>query len=202
MEVSSENVNASEVELDTDIKNDESPESVKPESEFNTVSSVERNDDESKMECSNESNEENSADRTAESPTTGDNNNPWSSTKCVFCKQCLNASDEPKLLECLHSACGSCIKSKISEVQSTQQDENAKQNVNTISCALCKIACRQSQIIDNRFLNEISGSDESTESNKTEDLKCNSCSDNDIATSWCVECSEFICNKCVQAHKR
>lgn len=34
------------------------------------------------------------------------------------------------------------------------------------------------------------------------DQKCNSCSDDNAATSWCCECSEFICDVCVQAHQR
>lgn len=33
-------------------------------------------------------------------------------------------------------------------------------------------------------------------------IKCSSCSDDVSATSWCVECSEFICDSCVQAHQR
>lgn len=30
------------------------------------------------------------------------------------------------------------------------------------------------------------------------DLKCSSCQDGAPATSWCVECAEFICDDCVQ----
>lgn len=33
-------------------------------------------------------------------------------------------------------------------------------------------------------------------------IQCSSCSDNAIATSWCVDCSEYICDSCVQAHQR
>lgn len=32
--------------------------------------------------------------------------------------------------------------------------------------------------------------------------KCNSCTDDNPATSWCVECAELICDSCVQAHQR
>lgn len=33
-------------------------------------------------------------------------------------------------------------------------------------------------------------------------IKCSSCAEDANATSWCVECSEFICDSCVQAHQR
>lgn len=33
-------------------------------------------------------------------------------------------------------------------------------------------------------------------------IKCSSCSDDAPATSWCVECAEYICDSCVQAHQR
>lgn len=33
-------------------------------------------------------------------------------------------------------------------------------------------------------------------------IKCSSCTDDAPATSWCVECAEYICDSCVQAHQR
>lgn len=33
-------------------------------------------------------------------------------------------------------------------------------------------------------------------------LKCSSCTDDAPATSWCVECAEYICDSCVNAHQR
>lgn len=35
--------------------------------------------------------------------------------KCIFCDRVLTANDDPKLLECLHNACGSCVESKLYE---------------------------------------------------------------------------------------
>lgn len=55
----------------------------------------------------NNVNEENDV----ESPTTGES----FVYKCVFCERVLTASDSPKLLECLHNACGSCINNKLFE---------------------------------------------------------------------------------------
>ncbi|XP_013178808.1 PREDICTED: transcription intermediary factor 1-beta-like, partial [Papilio xuthus] len=32
--------------------------------------------------------------------------------------------------------------------------------------------------------------------------QCNSCEDPEPATSYCVDCAEFICDSCVSAHQR
>lgn len=41
--------------------------------------------------------------------------------KCVFCERILSPCDDPKLLECLHNACNSCINSKLEEQQNVNQ---------------------------------------------------------------------------------
>lgn len=33
--------------------------------------------------------------------------------KCILCDRVLTANDEPKLLECLHNACSSCVRNKL-----------------------------------------------------------------------------------------
>lgn len=55
-----------------------------------------------------------------ESPSTGE----AYTFKCVFCEQVLSASDEPKLLECLHNACGNCIGNKLYENQETESEKS------------------------------------------------------------------------------
>lgn len=35
-----------------------------------------------------------------------------------------------------------------------------------------------------------------------EQQQCNSCEDTEPATSYCVDCAEFICDNCVHAHQR
>ncbi|XP_044253927.1 E3 ubiquitin-protein ligase TRIM33 isoform X2 [Tribolium madens] len=118
-----------------------------------------------------------------ESPTTG-----AFTFKCVFCEQVLSGGDEPKLLECLHNACGTCIGNKLYETELEK---------NTVECPQCNIVCEPNKIIDNQFL-----ANNEDNSAKLADLKCSSCSDDAIATSWCVDCSEYICDSCVQAHQR
>lgn len=185
---------------------EEQPSESTKDAEFKTVFNVDHpQEEENKMEIVENSTistqeEENVEERTSESPTTGDSS-AWCNTKCVFCNQLVSGSDEPKLLECLHSACGGCIKTKMNETNQEGTDSFGNKIIPCLSCALCQIVSRHSQVIENRFLTELTANEETPEPAK-EDLKCNSCSDNDVATSWCVECSEFICNKCVQAHKR
>lgn len=60
--------------------------------------------------------------------------------------------------------------------------------------------CEPNKIIDNQFLLELATNEDN--SAKLSELKCSSCSDDAIATSWCVDCSEYICDSCVQAHQR
>lgn len=117
-------------------------------------------------------------------------------TKCVWCSQTLALSDSPKLLECLHVSCDTCLKTKFAGATSVQ-------------CPICCMVNQLDLIIDNQFLIEQITSTEEAAQNAasvpetdTKTIKCSSCSDDATATSWCVECSEYICDNCVQAHQR
>lgn len=115
-------------------------------------------------------------------------------TKCVWCQQILATTDRPKLLECLHVACDPCVKQKFSDLP---------HNTPVLYCPVCKMESRMEFIIDNVFLSENTADDNPGSVESTKDMiKCSSCSDDAIATSWCVECAEFICDSCVQAHQR
>lgn len=70
-----------------------------------------------------------------------------------------------------------------------------------VDCPSCHITSEADKIIDNQFLLELTSAT-SEDTNKFSDLKCSSCSDDMVATSWCVDCAEFICDICVQAHQR
>ncbi|XP_049937524.1 E3 ubiquitin-protein ligase TRIM33-like isoform X2 [Schistocerca serialis cubense] len=139
---------------------------------------------------------------TIPSPTTGDNptGNPWCNTKCVFCQHVLSSGDAPKLLDCLHASCSSCLSLKFNEQE--QLDVEVVENSNVV-CPICRVHCYAANIIENQFLLEAEGDNENGQgSSKVSDQKCTSCLDNSIVTSWCVECSEYICDGCVQAHQR
>lgn len=52
-----------------------------------------------------------SEEQHVESPTTRES----FTFKCIFCDRILTAADNPKLLECLHNSCSSCIDSRLYE---------------------------------------------------------------------------------------
>ncbi|XP_058823691.1 transcription intermediary factor 1-alpha isoform X2 [Topomyia yanbarensis] len=134
-----------------------------------------------------------SAENKGDAPETASNDTPVP-TKCVWCQQMLATADHPKLLECLHVSCDPCLKQKFSDLP---------HNAPVLFCPVCKMESRMEFIIDNVFLSENTADDNPGSVESTKDMiKCSSCSDDAIATSWCVECAEFICDSCVQAHQR
>lgn len=71
-----------------------------------------------------------------------------------------------------------------------------------IMCQLCNVASQMENLIENRFLSKLLEEDtnlgiEDEAKDIEEEKKCTSCHDNVTATSWCVECEEFICQNCV-----
>lgn len=70
----------------------------------------------------------------------------------------------------------------------------------TIECAACHLHCEADRIIENQFLLELTTNEDNAA--KAAEMKCSSCSDDAVATSWCVDCAEYICDICVQAHQR
>ena len=141
------------------------------------------------------------------SPTTGAEPpgvNSWSNVKCVFCEASLSLNDQPKLMECLHASCTPCVSSKLNEPN--QDTADVVVEVNSISCPACTVVSSITNIIDNQFLLELCMENDvgaHPDLNKSlSDLKCSSCQDSAPATSWCVDCAEFICDDCVQAHQR
>ncbi|XP_034196335.1 E3 ubiquitin-protein ligase TRIM33 isoform X1 [Osmia lignaria lignaria] len=127
-------------------------------------------------------------------------------SKCVFCGKTFTFGDDPKLLECLHAACTACVNSKLSD-HNTSVDVDVLLESNVIACQICNVTTQAENLIENRFLSKFIEEDNSPgtddESKETEEeKKCTSCHDNATATSWCVECEEFICQSCVLAHQR
>lgn len=67
-------------------------------------------------------------------------------TKCVWCSENLTGNDLPKLLECLHVSCGSCIAQKFNEIDRALP--------RLLHCPVCNMASQQDLIIENQFLIE------------------------------------------------
>ncbi|KAM5140927.1 transcription intermediary factor 1-beta [Mantella aurantiaca] len=110
---------------------------------------------------------------------------------CGVCQTRLNAEREPQLLPCLHSVCSSCLSPE-------PADSSAEPGAAVVNCPVCKHQCLQRDLVDNYFLREDLSSDQATETVQ----RCTSCEDNAIANSYCVECTEWLCETCVEAHQR
>ncbi|CAN9515815.1 unnamed protein product [Ophioblennius macclurei] len=123
---------------------------------------------------------------------------------CAVCKQSLQSSDcEPKLLPCLHSFCLKCIPQPERQLslQVTGPHGQADTHiVNVMRCSVCHQDYKQSDIIDNYFVK-----DTTEATNKSDDKAskvCTSCDDNAGTIAYCVECVEWLCKTCVEAHQR
>uniref|UniRef100_A0A671W1E9 E3 ubiquitin-protein ligase TRIM33 n=1 Tax=Sparus aurata TaxID=8175 RepID=A0A671W1E9_SPAAU len=123
---------------------------------------------------------------------------------CAVCKQSLQSRDcEPKLLPCLHSFCLKCIpqpERQISVQMAGPHGQTDTHIVNVMRCSVCHQDYKQSDIIDNYFVKD------TTEATSTSDEKaaqvCTSCEDNAGTIGFCVECGEWLCKTCVEAHQR
>ncbi|XP_062918545.1 transcription intermediary factor 1-beta-like isoform X4 [Mobula hypostoma] len=112
--------------------------------------------------------------------------------RCGVCKGWLRER-QPRLLPCLHSVCKGCLHGALSAGSSPQAE-------GLISCPVCRQQCYIKDIIENYFLRDTGEVD--TSSNKKVSQVCTSCEDNAVSSSFCVECAEWLCDACVEAHQR
>ncbi len=125
------------------------------------------------------------------------------SRNCCWCQQDLTINDRPKLLECFHSCCEQCFNQEREKVLSRNQNCN----VSVVICPLCKMESRTEYVINNHFLVEIlnslqtdDGAGSGSSGAPEEVSKC--ANDDNPASSYCIDCSELICDTCVEAHRR
>ncbi|XP_068214823.1 E3 ubiquitin-protein ligase TRIM33-like isoform X2 [Palaemon carinicauda] len=124
----------------------------------------------------------------------------WENVHCVFCD--ANAADqEPKLLPCLHSACNKCLTHEAAEPEMNKDDDIVAMDP-LIHCPMCKKGFPQESILDNMFICEAQSGERGSVAGAEESFTCTSCSDEAIATGLCTDCSEWLCDQCIQAHKR
>ncbi|KFO98376.1 E3 ubiquitin-protein ligase TRIM33, partial [Calypte anna] len=72
--------------------------------------------------------------------------------------------------------------------------------VGVIRCPVCRQECRQIDLVDNYFVKDTSETPSSSDE-KSEQV-CTSCEDNASAVGFCVECGEWLCKTCIEAHQR
>ncbi|XP_056195321.1 LOW QUALITY PROTEIN: transcription intermediary factor 1-beta [Falco biarmicus] len=111
---------------------------------------------------------------------------------CGVCRELLRAEREPRLLPCLHSVCRECLRAAPGPAAASDGP--------VVNCPICKHECHLKDIVENYFLRDI-GSETAANSQGLSQC-CTSCEDNALATSYCVECSEPLCETCVEAHQR
>lgn len=95
-----------DVTMESTLSDSLSEQNTEPTSEMPSEKEMEK--ESSSDNCNSNSNEE----QHVESPT---NTAGVFAFKCVYCDRNLSAADNPKLLECLHNACTSCINGKLFE---------------------------------------------------------------------------------------
>ncbi|KAB0361319.1 hypothetical protein FD754_005475 [Muntiacus muntjak] len=72
--------------------------------------------------------------------------------------------------------------------------------IGVIRCPVCRQECRQIDLVDNYFVKDTSETPSSSDE-KSEQV-CTSCEDNASAVGFCVECGEWLCKTCIEAHQR
>ncbi|XP_060269154.1 E3 ubiquitin-protein ligase TRIM33 isoform X7 [Ovis aries] len=123
---------------------------------------------------------------------------------CAVCQQSLQSrrEAEPKLLPCLHSFCLRCLPEPERQlnVPIPGGSNGDIQQVGVIRCPVCRQECRQIDLVDNYFVKDTSETPSSSDE-KSEQV-CTSCEDNASAVGFCVECGEWLCKTCIEAHQR
>ncbi|XP_014809524.1 PREDICTED: transcription intermediary factor 1-beta, partial [Calidris pugnax] len=114
--------------------------------------------------------------------------------RCGVCRERLKAEREPRLLLCLHSFCRECLRPAPGPAAAPAPDASV------VSCPVCKHQCDLKDVMENYFLKDSKTQDAAASQESTQ--CCTSCEDNAPATSYCVECSEPLCETCVEAHQR
>ena len=115
------------------------------------------------------------------------------------CPLCLETVKNPKTLPCLHSFCLECLDELASFARRQLQA--------TIKCPVCQtsfpipdtdtFATLPSSFHLNRLVDVLA-----LEDGTVQTQKCNTCDENNPATSYCFVCQSFLCASCFQYHQR
>ncbi|XP_069618932.1 transcription intermediary factor 1-alpha isoform X2 [Ranitomeya imitator] len=132
---------------------------------------------------------------------------------CGVCRANIQ-SRSPRLLPCLHSVCLRCLPapSRYLSLPASTGPSAAQPGapssagggtvqVGIIRCPLCSQECVERDIIENIFVRDTTEVPSSTVEKPSQQV-CTSCEDNAEARGFCVECVEWLCKNCVQAHQR
>ncbi|CAL1568942.1 unnamed protein product [Knipowitschia caucasica] len=121
---------------------------------------------------------------------------------CPICKLSFH-NREPKLLPCLHSFCKRCLPAPHKNAEprrDLQMHPDNNKPLGAILCPVCKQESWDIDVLDNFFVKDSAEAPSSTMEKNSQ--VCMSCEDNTEATGYCVECVEFLCVTCIEAHQR
>uniref|UniRef100_A0A8C6UXN7 RING-type E3 ubiquitin transferase n=1 Tax=Neogobius melanostomus TaxID=47308 RepID=A0A8C6UXN7_9GOBI len=126
---------------------------------------------------------------------------------CPICKLSFH-NREPKLLPCLHSFCKKCLPAPYGNAETRRDLQGLVLNsqlfvfflVGAVRCPVCKQECWEIDVLDNFFVKDSAEAPSSTMEKNSQ--VCMSCEDNTEATGYCIECVEFLCVTCIEAHQR
>ena len=114
----------------------------------------------------------------------------------ILCSVCLEDVDQPKALPCLHTYCLECLK-KVAE----------KDGGRVVTCPLCKATTPVpkegvSGFKTNFLISKFKERKAIYEKLNKSKIPCTNCEESDAeAVSRCLECRDFLCQKCLQRHK-
>jgi len=118
----------------------------------------------------------------------------------VICDICNKTFDAPRVLDCLHTFCESCLENNL------EIEEREEVYEYFVKCNTCG---KQSSLPMNGVkslpINVFAKNAIDLmiiEDSKDSAVKCTNCKDDEDAMSRCVECTEFLCSLCVTAHRR
>ena len=121
------------------------------------------------------------------------------------CPICFERYKIPKYLPCLHTFCEECIQNYIMSVLSKQEAPAGE-----INCPICRCVVSKPDGIENEQwgkhlpLNHLIISIMDSQRLK-EEQNCNACereNESESASRWCVDCRDFLCEKCAAWHRR
>ena len=132
-----------------------------------------------------------------------------SDIKFFICGSCkynpILIGSVPKLLPCLHSFCENCLQKRY-EIQKLSSNEAGTPRLKCPSCGQEFLVAGNdkptSAFLNNQFVIESTPNKVKGGKGVQEDHQCTSCDDESKASSYCMNCNEWLCDACVNAHQR
>lgn len=108
------------------------------------------------------------------------------------CSICEEKYTQPKILNCLHVFCQSCLEKQVEEIE-----EGAPK---VIECSKCK----QETPVSEKGVQDLP-TDHVTvdllEMSAVDEIVCTSCKAKEKAVARCCDCASYLCENCVTAHQ-